>query len=89
MSAERIQLIKDRLEILKPDELKIDDEGHLHVVHAGAKSGGHFKLFIVSHLFENKSMLDRHKIIYETLGDLMSTEIHALSIKALTKDEVI
>ena len=38
MSAERIQLIKDRLEILKPDELKIDDEGHLHVGHAGAKS---------------------------------------------------
>ena len=34
-------------------------------------------------------MLERHKIIYETLGDLMSTEIHALSIKALTKDEVI
>ena len=72
MTEERMQMIRDGLVSLEPTEVKIEDEGHLHVGHAGAKSGGHFKLFIV----------------YKTLDALLKTEIHALSIKAKTPDEL-
>jgi BolA protein len=59
----------------------------LHVGHAGAKSGGHFKLIIISEHFKNKSLIERHRIIYDALGALMKTEIHALSIKAYSPNE--
>ena len=88
MSERRIQLIKDRLGSLNPSHINIEDEGHLHVGHAGAKSGGHFKLNIISDIFKDKSIIERHRIIYKCLNDLMNTEIHAISIKAMHKDEI-
>ncbi len=88
MTEKRINLIKKSLEFLNPVKIDIKDQGHLHVGHAGAKSGGHFDLLIVSNDFEGKTQVERHKIIYEALGVLMKTEIHALSIKALTPSEI-
>ena len=88
MTEERMQMIKDGLVSLEPIEIKIEDEGHLHVGHAGAKSGGHFKLFIVSKQFNNMSQINRHKLVYKTLDTLLKTEIHALSIRAKTPDEL-
>ena len=87
MSAKRIKLIKERLSQLNPMRIDIEDEGHLHVGHAGAKSGGHFNIKIISNVFKGKSMLERHRIIYECLDDLINTEIHAISIKAKHEDE--
>ena len=72
----------------KSIKISIEDEGHLHVGHAGAKSGGHFKLFIVSECFDNMNLIDRHKLVYAKLNDLMKTEIHALSITAKTPSEL-
>ena len=77
---ERCSVIKKVLDII--------DEGHLHVGHAGAKSGGHFKLFIVSDHFINMTVIERHKLIYKTLANLMQTEIHALSIEAKNPSEL-
>ena len=88
MSEKRMKLIRESLEKLRPSSVDIEDEGHLHIGHAGAKSGGHFKLNIVSESFKDKSTIERHRIIYKCLGDLMNTEIHAISIKAKSKDEV-
>ena len=82
-----MKLIRESLEKLRPSSVDIEDEGHLHIGHAGAKSGGHFKLNIVSESFKDKSTIERHRIIYKCLSDLMNTEIHAISIKAKTKDE--
>ena len=87
MSEKRIKLIRESLEKLSPSYVDIEDEGHLHICHAGAKSGGHFKLNIVSESFKDKSTIERHRIIYKCLSDLMNTEIHAISIKAKSKDE--
>ena len=87
MSDKRIKMIKDRLKELEPLDIAIEDEGHLHVGHAGAKSGGHFKLYIVSKYFNDLSQINWHKLVYKTLGQLMKTEIHALSINAITIDE--
>tara|TARA_B100000927_G_C16441854_1_gene460138 strand:+ start:1014 stop:1271 length:258 start_codon:yes stop_codon:yes gene_type:complete len=84
MTAERIKMIEDKLKALSPDSIEIEDEGHLHVGHAGAKKGGHFRLTISSKKFIGLSMVDRHRLIFDTLGNLMETEIHALSIKAST-----
>ena len=88
MSEKRMKLIRESLEKLRPSYVDIEDEGHLHIGHAGAKSGGHFKLNIVSESFKDKSTIERHRIIYKCLSDLMNTEIHAISIKAKSKDEV-
>lgn len=88
MTEERMAMIKEGLAILEPLEMRVEDEGHLHVGHAGAKSGGHFKLFIVSKSFSSMSQINRHKLIYQALSILMKTDIHALSITAKTPDEL-
>lgn len=49
--------------------------------------GTHFETTVVSEQFNGKNMLQRHQMVYKTLGDKMGREIHALSIQALTKDE--
>ena len=87
MSEKRMKLIRESLIKLSPSYIDIEDEGHLHIGHAGAKSGGHFKLNIVSESFRDKTTIERHRIIYKCLGDLMNTEVHAISIKAKYKDE--
>jgi len=89
MTEARITLIRDRLnQALHPEKLEITDESHLHIGHAGAREGkGHFRVFIVSDLFQGLPSLQRHRLIYKALGDAMSTEIHALSIQALTVEE--
>lgn len=84
MTEDRISAIRARLEgAFAPEELDIVDESHLHVGHPGARDGrGHFKVRIVSNHFTGTSPLDRHRMVYEALGDLMKTDIHALSLTA-------
>ncbi len=86
---ERIDLIRTRLnDALSPNVLDIVDESHLHIGHAGAASGaGHFAVTVVSDKFKDCSALERHRMVYKAVDDLMQSEIHALSIKALTPDE--
>ena len=87
MSEKIIKMINDRLMILSPKDLDIIDEGHLHIGHEGAKKGGHFKVIIVSDQFKSKTLIERHRLVYNAMGELMETEIHALSITAKTPDE--
>ena len=87
MSEKRIKMISDRLMVLNPKDLDIIDEGHLHIGHEGAKKGGHFKVIVVSDQFKYKTLLERHRLVYDAMGELMETEIHALSITAKTLDE--
>ena len=90
MSTERVALIERHLRAaLAPDELQIIDDSAAHAGHAGARSGGgHFNVLIVSHAFAGKSLIQRHRLVYAALDDLMPKEIHALSIKALTPEEI-
>jgi BolA protein len=58
------------------------------VGHEGARDGrGHFTVTVVSPAFEGHRPLARHREVYAALGDLMTTDIHALSIEALTPKE--
>ncbi len=86
---QRVELIRNCLEnVFAPEHLDIIDDSHKHAGHAGAKSGGgHFTVTIVSDKFKDQSTLERHRMIYLAVADLMRTEIHALSIKALTPEE--
>lgn len=85
--AERIR--KKLGEAMSPDHLELVDESALHAGHAGSRPQGesHFRLMIVSGTFVDRGRLERQRMIYQTLSDLMATDIHALSIKALTPDE--
>ncbi len=69
-------------------EIELVDDSHLHVGHAGARDGkGHFRVRIVSDRFLGLRPLQRHQLVYSAVGELMQTEIHALNIIALTRDE--
>lgn len=84
MSEDRCRLIRSRLEnAFEPERLELIDEGHLHRGHAGAADGkGHYRLRIVSRQFEHTRPLERQRMIFDALGELMQTDIHALSISA-------
>lgn len=80
--------IRARLAVLHPLSVEIVDESALHAGHAGAKGGGgHYQLRIVSARFAGLGTVARHRLIYETLGDLMKRDIHALAIQALSPDQ--
>lgn len=81
-------VLRERLANLTPLRLELVDESAKHAGHEGAKSGGkHYRLLIVSAEFSGKSTLLRHRLIYDTLGELMRSKIHALSIQALAPGE--
>ncbi|MBF0469826.1 MAG: BolA family transcriptional regulator [Gammaproteobacteria bacterium] len=82
-SSERIEAIRQRLEQhLAPSRLEIIDDSHLHAGHASAGGGGHYTLHLTSPQFAGKAILQRHRMVYQALADLMPSEVHALSIHA-------
>jgi BolA protein len=82
------QHMRERLAVLDASAIEIIDESHLHAGHAGAKGGGgHYRLHIVAPRFTGCTTMQRHRLVYDSLGSLMKQEIHALSIIAQTPDE--
>jgi BolA protein len=82
--------IRQRLNAaLAPSRLDLLDQSALHAGHAGARPEGesHFQLTIVAEAFAGKSRIERQRMVFAALGDLMQTEIHALAITALTPAE--
>jgi len=84
-----MNMIRDRLQAaLAPESLDIQDDTAKHAGHAGARSGGgHFIVRIVSKSFAGKTPIQRHRMVFDALGDAMQTEIHALSIDARAPEE--
>ncbi len=80
----RLKAIRAVLEeALAPVRLELRDDSHRHVGHAGARDGrGHYSVRIASAAFDGKTPLQRHRTVYAALGELMATDIHALSIDA-------
>jgi BolA protein len=89
VTASRQDRLTERLQHgLEPVQLEVIDDSHRHAGHAGAADGrGHFTVLVVSKRFENLGTLKRHKLVYEAVGDMMATDIHALSIQALAPGE--
>lgn len=87
--ATRVERLESRLRAaLQPAQLQVIDDSHLHAGHAGAADGhGHFTVQLVSERFAGLPVVRRHRLVYEAVGDMMQTDIHALSITALAPDE--
>lgn len=84
-------MIRERLAALNPVLMEITDDSASHAGHDGARDhaartgnteGTHFELKIVSPIFAGHTPVARHRMIYDLLGDLMITRIHALKIDA-------
>ncbi len=82
MTVERVARIRQALEqAFQPSLLEVIDDSHRHAGHAGARDGrGHFDVTIVSQAFAGLAPLARHGAVYAALGEMMTTDIHALSI---------
>ena len=85
---QRLQHIRRALEErLAPLRLAVSDDSAAHAGHAGAREGGHFSVQVVSAAFRGLSSIQRHRLVYAAVADLMGRGIHALSITALTPEE--
>ncbi|MFC0152951.1 BolA family protein [Xanthomonas dyei] len=85
----RVERIRQALQsALSPTELEVVDDSHRHAGHAGARDGrGHFNVRVVSAVFVGKPPLARHRAVYAAVGEMMQTDIHALSIEAIAPGE--
>lgn len=81
--------IRHRLQSLEPLELEVLDESEQHRGHAGYREGGntHWRVAIVSPRFAGASVVARHRMVYQALGNLMNNPIHALAITARAPGE--
>jgi BolA protein len=73
-------------ELLAPTTLEVVDESAAHHGHAGSDgtgSGTHFRVRIGSALFDGKSRLARHRLVYDALRDYTDAGLHALAIETL------
>lgn len=90
MNDPRLEQIRARLQAaLEPLEIVLEDDSALHAGHAGAASGGgHYNLRIISSKFEGLKLVTRHRLVYDSVHDMMHRDIHALAITALAPSEV-
>ena len=80
--------IKKRLEEkLDLIHFEIKDFTGRHLNHKLHEGGFHLETTIVSDHFTDKTLIERHRVVYDAMGELMKHEIHALSMKTLTRDE--
>lgn len=67
---------------LQPVSLQVSDDSHLHAGHAGSREGSHFSVSIRAACFTGLSHVQRHRLVYDALRDVIPQGIHALAIKA-------
>ncbi len=83
-------LMRERLMVaLEPTRLDVANESHLHAGHASSPGTGesHFRLLIVSPVFEGRSRIERHRLVNAAIGDLLKNRVHALAIEAYAPSE--
>ena len=85
----REECLRDRIErALAPEHLELTDESGAHVGHPGAAGGaGHYRVVVVSARFAGADPVMRHRLVYDAVGDLIPTEVHALALSAYTPEE--
>lgn len=82
--------MRDRLSLaLSPSRMELVDDSDQHRGHGGYNPAGesHFTLRIESAAFEGKNRVERQRMVYAALGDLMDERVHALSIRASAPGE--
>ena len=75
-------------QVLSATEVQVEDESALHAGHAGAASGGgHYRVTVVSPLFEGKNPVQCHRLVYDALVEEMEQAIHALALTTLVPSQ--
>lgn len=73
------QSIRRKLhDALTPEHLEVVNESHMHNVPKGSES--HFKVVLVSDVFDGMRPVKRHQKIYSILADEMAGDVHALAL---------
>jgi BolA protein len=74
---------------LSPTSIELIDDSEQHRGHGGYNPAGesHFSLRVESPAFGSKNRVERQRMIYAALGDLMDARVHALSICATAPGE--
>ena len=86
---ELIEEVKNRLiNNLESAKVEIIDQSQQHAGHGDPNKGSHFNAIIVSDEYEGLNLIQRHKKIYQILGEDMGTRIHAFSMKTYTHIEL-
>jgi acid stress-induced BolA-like protein IbaG/YrbA len=76
------------LTMVTPESIRLNIEQGMATEHLSVVGDGqHFEAVVVSEAFAGKSRVQRHQLVYQTLGDRMRAEIHALSMKTFTPQE--
>lgn len=76
------------LNAMDPNEIQKMIEGGMSGADVSVEGDGtHFDAVIVSEDFDGKTLLERHQLVYEVLGDAMKERIHALSLKTYTPEQ--
>jgi BolA protein len=84
--AERIRTVLEQ--VFAAARVTVRDDSARHAGHAGAQGGaGHFAVRIESKEFTGRSRLERHRLVYGALADMLPDEIHALNIVAISPDD--
>lgn len=85
----RPERIRARLEaVFASARVRVVDDSAHHAGHAGARGGaGHYRVRVESGAFSGKTRLERHRLVYGAVADMIPQEIHALSIEALSPDD--
>ena len=85
----RARAIEDALrESLGAQHVEVIDQSSLHEGHPGSQGGGgHFQVLVISDRFRGLTRIAAQRVVYEALGDLMRSDIHALSMRTLTPEE--
>ncbi len=74
--------LRDRF---SPSVLEVINESSMHSVPKGSET--HFKVVVVSDAFEGKGLVERHRLVYDTVGEEMRGGVHALTITSRTPAE--
>ncbi|PUA26528.1 MAG: BolA family transcriptional regulator [Cellvibrio sp. 79] len=69
----------------QPEHLEVINESYMHSVPAGSET--HFKVTLVSPLFQGKRQVQRHQAIYACLADELKAGVHALALHTFSPDE--
>lgn len=89
MSSSQVDILRSALErAFAPASLDIIDDSAQHAGHAGAREGGHFRVRIVATAFSGCPQLERHRLVYAAVAQLMGHGVHALSISAHAPNEI-
>ena len=84
------ETMRSKLETaFEPVTLDVVDESHLHAGHVGARPEGetHFRVTIVSPLFQGASRVQRHRMVHDVLADELRERVHALALVLRAPEE--